>query len=1007
MIPISLKIQGFLTFKSPVEVNFEELNEDGIFLISGPTGSGKTSIFDAISFALYGLAPTSGRNSVKELRSHLIGSDEELIVDFKFRAGPHEYEIRRWQKGQGEAKQRLVIDGKEKDALTKVTEIRNVIVDALGLTADQFSKIVMLPQGEFRNFLVASSREKSEILRKLFDTDHYARIRFLINEKLKSIYVKYNQAWTIINSEKEVSEAAARSLQPTEIIEIISEELAEAGLENSRLKDDQKQLRLELDNLNLRLDAAGKLNRDLDEKVELERILSEAQTLEASFKADLEKADQLNRIKPLTEFNKSRLANQANCRRKEASLIQIKTALEQANIQLLAATQATAENPKRQTRLTDISKAIDKLEEVLEALTQLGTAETKKQREVVITDELARKMTERDHLAIQKVGLMEKNQEYSGQELALTSKNAALREEFATLSQKIREIKNFQEVKNSLEEKINAKTFVETEIKDLTQLEADQKTIFDSLKDQFEKQGLAKFTHLISDGQACPLCGAMDHPTPYTLAETISNETLKATENTWRLTQRKLLEQQSKLGYLQGEIEQTQGKLSVIRAELGADEVDRDLEALEIELRSIEADGKATTKELNSLKALKEKLVEERRQIELKLEQLENVQSDYDLHNEELTRLNQTIATLKIKTKDQDEAGLTDQLNQLKQETEATQELIQSTETTFQSINNQVTQLNTTLLKTEEDIIELTEDVRRQTAYFTAELAKLDLSQDEFLDLETELAAESTLRKKAQDFFRRLEQNQTRLDMVKTKLEGKTKVDVTQLTFEIDAANESMDEISQKYDTVIRRQSKLENALAKIRTAAVLYEKYDKEYETAKKLDGTTGKGTTFENYVLGYYLDGVLMNANGRLKNMTNGRFSLVRQAIDTDGKRSIEGLDINVYDTYSNSERDVKTLSGGESFKASLAMALGLSDFIQENKSGIRLDTIFIDEGFGTLDQESLDSAMETILEIQDLGRLVGIISHVEELKERIPTQIVVENRGAEGSFLKIVKH
>ena len=148
-------------------------------------------------------------------------------------------------------------------------------------------------------------------------------------------------------------------------------------------------------------------------------------------------------------------------------------------------------------------------------------------------------------------------------------------------------------------------------------------------------------------------------------------------------------------------------------------------------------------------------------------------------------------------------------------------------------------------------------------------------------------------------------------------------------------------------------------------------------------------------------------MNANVRLKAMTNKRFTLIRQAIDTDGKRSIEGLDINVFDTYSNTERDVKTLSGGESFKASLAMALGLSDFIQENKSGIRLDTIFIDEGFGTLDQESLDAAMETILEIQDMGRLVGIISHVEELKERIPTQIVVENKGAEGSFVRIVKH
>lgn len=1007
MIPINLKVQGFLTFKKPLEIDFRELTEDGIFLISGPTGSGKTSIFDAISFALYGAAPTSGRTSVKELRSHLITSDEELIVEFKFTAGPHEYEIRRWQKGQAEAKQRLVIDGKEKEALTKVMEIRNVIIDALGLTADQFCKIVMLPQGEFRNFLVASSKEKSDILRKLFDTDHYAKIRFLINEKLKNIYAKYNQAQIVINSEKEVSWAASRSLQPAEIIRIITEELGEAGLENSRLKEHQKQLRLQLDNLNLRLDTAGKLNRDLDEQAQLELILSDAQALETAFKADLEKAEQLNRIKPLTQFNKSRMANLANCRRKEASLIQIKIDLDQASSQLLAATLDQAKNPMRRIRLTEISKALDKLQEVLDALKELGVAESAKQRELGIIDQLTRKMTERAELSKQRETLMALNEEYSGKELAATSKGASLREELATLNQHIRDIKNFEELKTSLEEKIAAKAVAETQLQELTQKEIDQKAAFLTLKEQFEKQGLAKFTHLVSDGQACPLCGAMDHPALYTLAETISNDTLKAAESTWRQTERKLLTHQSDLGHLQSEIEQTQGKLSKVKAELVALEVEEDLSQLELKLHTIEAGEKVTAKELKSLKALKEKLAEERQQIEIKLDQLKTIQADYDLHNEELTRLNQTIATLQTKTRDQDEAGLTAQLEKLKEENDTAEELIRTTETKFQSSTNQVTQLNTTLLKTEEDIKELTEEVANQTSYFTIELNKLELSETEFLELEKELAAESALRKKAQDFFKQLEQNQTRLDMMKDRLEGKTKVDVAQLTFEIEALNALMDEVSEKYDEVLRRQSQLDNALAKIRTAAALYEKYDKEYETAKKLDGTTGKGTTFENYVLGYYLDGVLMNANGRLNNMTNGRFRLIRQAIDTDGKRSIEGLDINVYDTYSNSERDVKTLSGGESFKASLAMALGLSDFIQENKSGIRLDTIFIDEGFGTLDQESLDSAMETILEIQDLGRLVGIISHVEELKERIPTQIVVENRGAEGSFLKIVKH
>lgn len=1007
MIPINLKVQGFLTFKSPVEINFDELNEDGIFLISGPTGSGKTSIFDAISFALYGVATTSGRNSAKDLRSHLIAPDEDLIVDFKFRAGNHDYEIKRWQKGQGDTKQRLVVDGNEKEALTKVTEIKTVIGDALGLTADQFCKIVMLPQGEFRNFLVASSKDKSDILRKLFDTEHYAKIRNLISEKLKAIYFKFSQAETIINSEKQVLEAAARSSQPSEINALIKAELEVVRAESEALQTKLKQLRLVLDNLSLRLDAAGKLNSDLAEKAKLEEMLKEAQKLEADFTANLKKADKLNQLKPLSEFHKSLLTNQTNLERKTLNLTQTKAALDVSTAELLAATEAQKANPERRDRLTEISKEVDKLGEVLAALTELAKTQAAERQETKLIEALAKKIEERDRLNLQKIEFFELSQRYSQKEIEINAKCSALKEQATALNQTIREIKSYQAIKASLTQTSQAKLTAEATLKDLNDSEVMLKKTFESLKEQYDKQGLAQFTHLIQAGEACPLCGALDHPAPYTNNGEVTNAALKAAERTWRETERQLVDKENNLVYLQKEIEQTQAKLVALETEFGAEHLEQDLTVLDLNLVELESELKIKNDDSLELMGLKKKLIKDREQTEQGLKELKDVQVQYDGHKEELTKLKQIIVTLQAKTLDQNEAGLADKLQQLKFEKRQTEELIQKTETDYKSITNRVTELTTSLKKTEEDINDLTELIRAQELRFETDLTELDLSRTEFKKLEGELATEGSLRKDAQNFFKSLDQTKTRFEMMKDKLDGKSKVDVEQLEAEILVVQAAEQETAVNQTKVIRRESELENALAKISAAADLYEKYDKELKVARILDGTTGRGTTFENYVLGYYLEGVLVNTNVRLKKMTNGRFTLVRQAGDTDAKRSIEGLDINVYDTYSNSERDVKTLSGGESFKAALAMALGLSDFIQENKSGIRLDTIFIDEGFGTLDQESLDQAMETILEIQDLGRLVGIISHVEELKERIPTQVIVENRGAEGSFFKIVKH
>ena len=1008
MIPIKLKIQGFLTFKSPVEINFEELSDDGIFLISGPTGSGKTSIFDAISYALYGIATTSGRNSAKDLRSHLIDMNEDLLVEFKFRAGRREYEIRRWQKGQGDTKQRLVIDGDETQALTKVTDIKNAITDALGLTADQFCKIVMLPQGEFRNFLVASSKDKSDILRKLFDTEHYARIRFMISDKLKNIFVQVSEAQTIIDTEKKVSEAAAGSLSPGEIKDIITHELEDVRNKRADRQEEIRKMGLVLDNLKLRLEAGIGQNKDLDERDQLKQHVEAAQAEEIHYREVEKKADQLNRIRPLSEFNKSRLTNISNLERKQNLLREAERSLEAKETELKEAELNLSRNPERRLRLTSISKETDKIAETAKAVSELSLALSREQTEAEQTRQLALKIDQRKTAETNKAELIEKNQQYSAQILKLTQNNSRLREDYAALKDKIRDIQDYCELKASAQTKTRGIEEARRLAGEFTAREIEKRAELDRLKSQYEKQGLAKYTHLLASGEPCPLCGSPDHPSPYHEAADVTSAQVKQCEKELADLQKQINSQESSAVHLSRELGELLSKQSAAEAKLNYQtESAGDLDELNHRLNNIEQEGKEGAAELKEIEKEQKKTDADCAQLDKLLNSLKNIQSEYELHRDELTKVRQVIDNLKSQIQGEDAQGLERRLEVLNREKHDLELTIKNSESDHQSVQREVTQLTTRIGNTTEDIRELTLSIAEQEAYLTEELAKLDLSRDEFQLLEKELPSEASLRKEAKEFFSELAKAQARFQLIRNKLEGKTRVDLEQLKLDKKAAEESQKVSEQDHVHLIRRESQLDTALKHICAAAQLYEKYSRELEIARKLDSTTGKGTTFENYVLGYYLDGVLMNANVRLKAMTNKRFTLIRQAIDTDGKRSIEGLDINVFDTYSNTERDVKTLSGGESFKASLAMALGLSDFIQENKSGIRLDTIFIDEGFGTLDQESLDAAMETILEIQDMGRLVGIISHVEELKERIPTQIVVENKGAEGSFVRIVKH
>ena len=1006
MIPIYLKMEGFLTFKNTTLIDFDDFADSGIFLVSGPTGSGKTSIFDGISYALYGKATGGGREA-KELRSHLIGDDDEFSVEFKFRSGNDEYLINRWQKGQRAGKVRLVINDDDENPITKVREINDKIFEVLGLNADQFCKIVMLPQGEFRNFLSSSSKEKSEILRKLFDTDHYAQIREMIRKRLGQILGQVKEAKTLIDSEKTISDAARQAEDPEEILSILKTEWQEKEKESQDLKVQLELLRTKTNNLFLQINEGKQINADLEEKASLAEQIKQAEKEEERYKEDLKRSLQLNSIRPVKVSRdlliKQKVNHEALTNQGAELAITLKTSqdrLEQASIEQEL-------NPKRQLRVTEITSEIEKINKNLEDLELLKISQEKFSQAEVRVQELKTKVEQHKHWIEQRDEMAKQFEALSKEELLKTQAVTDLRDRYQALKDTQKQATAWQKLQQEQVESEKQLKKCQDHMKDLEKESGEAQKHYESLRAEFQKQGLAQYAHGLAKGEACPLCGSLDHPAPFAENPDLDQTVVNQAELSYRKLTETLVKEKNNEDHFKKEIQNILNEIKQLEEEVALKDLEADIVELQAELKKLEEAGLEQRKELDGLKTKKTELEEQRNKAAANINKLAGAAQAYDQAKEELTGFKVRLEDLKKATQDMNGKELLADLKQLQEEQTELNKTIQRVQVSFQQADQLVTRHSSTLKSLTNQIKDLSTEIQRQEASFYKELKDLDLSFEEYLDLENDLKFEKQLKAEAELFFKQLEANRARYEMMKAKLRDKTAINLAKLEEEVKELKSHENQVAKESEDCIRKETGLKNAVTKTTAALSKYNEWEDKRVVASRLDLTTGKGTTFENYVLGYYLDGVLINANQRLRKMTSDRFHLIREVEDSGDRRAIEGLNLNVFDTYSNTQRDVKTLSGGEGFKASLALALGLSDFIQENKAGIRLDTIFIDEGFGTLDQESLDSAMETILELQGLGRLVGIISHVEELKERIPTQIVVENKREEGSVVKIIKH
>ena len=1025
MKPISLTIEAFGPYRDSVTLDFNELQDHSMFLISGPTGAGKTSILDAMVYALYG-EPSGEVRKTDAIRSDFAESDRMTRVDFSFAIGDVQYRVERLPKqmvakkrGTGMREQNAsatvyeMKDGEWKVIATSAAAIRDTIQRIIGFRKDQFLQVVLLPQGEFRKLLVSSTSEREELLHTLFRTELYRRLQ----DALKAAY---DDAKAGIEENLTKQNALLQSIPHDEDIPVLTIEHVRDLLKHREPHRDA--LVIERDKAVAVVDQFNTLRNEWALYNQVQQSLIEATNkLDLVKEREKERSSLHEKVQFLTGLTTSyELYKQLDD--KQAVLKTLKTALSDAKKSVEAATQY-------ESKCTEDYEVLASHAETIQAK-RTALAQLRQQSEKF--DELALLNQELTTLNSQ---LETQDREKSEAKLQAQYKLVAdleaelveVRKQFQANSKALESIPHIQEQLSQLQrysellaEKHKAQNDIDAKEGALAILDESVKNSMVQLErlEHLMAEGRAfELVHLVVDNEPCPVCGSTEHPQLaskpelyptkeeieaaravrdgvlqkqaseigqketlsvrlHELDEQVKDQVSKLkssiddfSEDAFDSIQQGLASQMEQLTALRRDTEQLtkiitknehdliEGKDKLGKLEIGHNELLNNLHDVAVQISSVQAkiDGLSKILPTTDLDAWHKQIESLETEINTYDEQLKVCKSSLDAAKEQLNAKRGRLEIL---------------FTQVQEETKNLDGLYQEYVKSLQSIS-----------VSEDDFIDALGDYKALNA-FRAELHALDEA------FSTAQAVYDAALKHAQSV---IEPSDTVSDEVYDTAVEKRDNLVGSLA--------AWDKETKHIETTLASLEELEKAMGEAREKITFLSRLN---DLAN--GGEQGfKNVTFERYVLGAILDEVVYAANLRLQKMSRSRYSLERSDY-TGGGRGKQGLDLAVMDAFTGQSRPANTLSGGETFLASMALALGLADVIQSYAGGIHMDTMFIDEGFGTLDPDTLELAMETLVKLQSSGRLIGMISHVPELKTRIPAHLEV-TRGDDGSTAKFV--
>ena len=1027
MRPIKLTISAFGPYASKQVIDFEELKGRNIFVISGKTGAGKTTIFDAISYALYGEASGESRET-DSLRSHFADDNTETYVELEFELRGEKYTVNRVpkqkkKKARGEgyteksADATLTLpDGK---VITKVKNVTDKIIEILGITREQFKQIVMLAQGEFKKLLLADSVEREGIFRKIFNTYDFEKIQAELKDKAANLSKNRTKS-------KHEMEINLKNIKGEH--DIVIDEYVDFPLVIEKLKD-----LLERDNnIYKTLNEEGK---EVDNKLQVKN----------QEKAIIETNNNLIKEKEIiTKALDELLSKEDEYKNKSKTIIDGKNAKEVKYIEDKLI-ETTKKLTKREEDYNLSLKNIDSLKLKQEEANKLLQIEESKECdreklsvEINNLNKLEEKIIELDSLNNKVMHLKQSaensklqiiNNKKETEELKKSKEEKELQlKDIATLETKKVELESDIKAKNKTLDEVRElfkvirsfqNTYIEhnNKAKEYKEFEVEYKKVkenYEKMDDLYKKEQAGILASKLQENEPCPVCGSTNHPNKATIKENLkipTKEELKVAKENLDKLEKENLEKINNLTTLNSNkttyLEQVNNHLSMLSATLNIDktfnsETAKVVKNLGTELKSVIDKLKDELLKVIDKISLKEKIekelnlitttINEREQSLIKLEESEknytteltqNI-TKIDEYKKEIPENITDVKTLnnliEVKTKELNISK--EKLAKLRLENENLAKKLEGENSTSKEINKSIEELKLEIANNQTNFNEAIKEQGFDNIE-DYENAKLKISMVEVLEKEVE------------NYNSELKLTKAKREDIVNKTKDIVFMDITTIDEEIKSIQENKKELEGKLRDLHSIIDNNKTVLKNVENLNIEFKEIEEEYKVVGELaDLANGKKApyiSFERYILASYFEDIIEAANIRLEKMTGDRFSLIRKTSKSKGAGQ-KGLELEIYDNYTDSSRDVSSLSGGESFKASLSLALGLSDIVQSNAGGVSLDTMFVDEGFGTLDPQSLDNAIDSLLELQRGGRLVGIISHVEELKERIDAKLEV---------------
>ncbi|BAK46902.1 ATPase involved in DNA repair [Clostridium sp. SY8519] len=937
MKPIKLTMSGFGPYADKQEIPFDRLEGCGLYLITGDTGAGKTTIFDAITYALYGEASGSSRDDARMFRSKYADAHTATYVELLFSYHGKKYTVRRnpeyerpKTRGQGTTRQAAgaVLEFSDgRPPVTKTQEVTRVITDLIGLDRVQFTQIAMIAQGDFLKLLLAKTEERSRIFRQIFHTEPYRQLQQKLHGDTAALKNAYERAEAVL------AQTIARIHPDTEKEE---EQLQALGLHQRK---EREQLLEEM------------IHRDQKEADRLEQAYRDLDRRRNELQKEYSKAETDHR-------------NREELRREEKILLEEQQKLFSAKAVLQKETEKDPEREQLRIQIAEEEKRLPEYEE----LTRIQSAGQK-----------AEENRKKDQAGIAAEEARQEKQEKAYRQMLET--RSSLKEVPQQLLREMHGLEQFQDREKLIRRISEQCRGIDREWKEIhTAREEYQKELEayrrmhdreGRLNQQFLNAQAGLLAQTLTDGEPCPVCGSTVHPSAAELTREAPTEEMvsQAREQT--------AQQQERAGACSR-------RLGEMTARTGA------------HVRELAG---------NAARLFPELTEETWIQIFRKAEEQQTWPEEFTVRFRAVFDQN--------KTQKAEYQKRIQMYRQQKKELDALEQKIPESEDSLKQTQSRLEQWRQKQVRDQaeyENCRARLEECRRKLPF-----RSLQEARDQIIRQKAQLKQMTETRQQAeacyQECARAVDVRSGKTEALRKALEGSTPADRKELDTRRSDLEKEWNQLRDRQKTISLRLSENETVCKDLKMREKELTQLEEQQSWMMNLNATlngtlSGKDKMMlETYIQTHYFDRVIGRANTRFMQMSSGQYELKRRR-EASNQRSQSGLELNVLDHHNGSERSVRTLSGGESFMASLSLALGLADEIQSTAGGIQLDTMFVDEGFGSLDEDTLNQAMRAFDDLSQSGRQIGIISHVSELKERIRNQIVVTKDVCGKSRARIVQ-